>query len=104
MTNRLRNVNGRPMKSETQPQNRRPIPLKMEIVTTRAEAVVIATPVKSRARGAATEINAAPAVTFNARMSHSTYHLGLLKASPNLYSRVERTVCCCTEGVQPAGA
>src|SRR5579859_391376 len=104
ITNRLRNVNGRPIKSDTQPQNRRPMPLKMEMVTTRAEAVVSATPVKSCARGAATEINAAPAVTFNARISQSTYHLGVVSDSPRVYSRTERTVCCCTEGVQPAGA
>src|SRR5579872_3957921 len=104
ITNRLRKVNGRPMKSDTQPQNRRPTPLKMDIVTTRAEAVVSATPVKSCASGAATEINAAPAVTFNARMSHSTYHLGLLKDSPNVYSRTELTACSFTEGVQPGGA
>src|SRR5690348_16260695 len=104
ITNRLRKVNGRPMKSDTQPQKRRPAPLKIEMVTTSAEAVPAATPVKSCARGEATEIKAAPAVTFKARMSHRTYQRELLKDSPSVYSRVERTVCCCTEGVQPAGA
>src|SRR5260370_42700791 len=92
------------MKSDTQPQKRGPTPLKMEMVTTRAEATPRVTPVKSCARGAATEINPAPAVTFSARISQSTYHRGVRNASPTVYSRVERTVCCCAVGEQPAGA
>ena len=81
MTNILRKAFGRPIVSESQPQKRRPAPLKIEIVITRAEATPAATPVKATANGDATAMSAAPAVTFKARISQSTYHLGLLNAS-----------------------
>src|SRR5215469_8334648 len=104
MMKMLRKANGRPMKSDSQPQNKRPAPLKIEIVITRMEATPAATWVKAVASGEATEISAAPALTFKAKMSHRTYHLGLLNASPRVYSRTERVVCSLTVGVQPAGA
>src|SRR5713226_7396120 len=104
MTNRPRKVKGRVMVSESQPQNKRPTPLKTEIVLTRIVAVNASTPVNFCANGEATEISAAPAVTFNARMSHRTYHLGRRRASGSVYSRTERSACCRAEGVQPVGA
>src|SRR2546421_6117735 len=102
--NMLRKTKGRPMLSDSHPQNRRPTPLKIEMVLTMIAAVNAPTPVNFCANGEATEISAAPAVTFKARMSHRTYHLGKRNASGRVYSRVERSVCCRTEGVQPAGA
>src|SRR5689334_2731656 len=76
MMNMLRKVNGRVMASESQPQNKRPAPLKMPMTLTSSAAVTTSTPVNFCARGEATEITAAPAVTFKARISQSTYHLG----------------------------
>ena len=102
--NMLRKVKGRPMPSESQPQNKRPAPLKMPITLTSSAAVTAPTPVNFCANGEATEISAAPAVTFNASISHRTYHLGRRKASDNVKSRLERSVCCRADGVQPAGA
>src|SRR5205807_8509227 len=104
MMNILKKVKGRPMPSESQPQNKRPPPLKMPMTLTRVAAVSASTPVNFCANGEATEIKAAPAVTFNARMSHRTYHLGSFSASPRVYSRTERFACCRVEGVQPVGA
>src|SRR5215471_16508282 len=100
----LKKTKGRPMPSESHPQNRRPTPLKIEMVLTRIAAVKGATPVNFCANGEATEIRAAPAVTFKARMSHRTYHLGRRRAPASVYSRVERSAWCRAEGVQPAGA
>src|SRR5258707_200367 len=104
ITNRLRNVKGRPIKSEIQPQKRRPAPLKIEMVITSVEATPAVTFVKSTARGEATEIRAAPAVTFKARVSQSTYHLGEVRASRRSKSRVLRISRALTTGVQPGGA
>src|SRR6266699_2078251 len=102
--NKLKKVKGRPMASDSHPQNRRPIPLKIEMTLTMIAAVNASTRVKFCANGEATEISAAPAVTFNARMSHRTYHLGRRRASGSVYSRTERSDCCRAVGVQPAGA
>src|SRR5712692_4760864 len=104
MTNMLRKVKGRPIASDSQPQKRRPAPLKIEITITITEATPAATWVNVCANGEATEMRAAPAVTFKARMSQRTYHLGRRNASGSVYSRTERFVICRTEGVQPAGA
>src|SRR5260370_42288009 len=104
MTNKLKKVKGRPMPSDSQHQNKRPTPLKMEMVLTRIAAVNASTLVNACANGEATEISAAPAVTFNARMSHRIYHRGRRSASASVKSRTTRAVCCRTEGVQPAGA
>src|SRR5260370_21716100 len=90
MTNRLRKVYGRPIASESHPQKSRPRPLKIEMVITRIEATPSETPVKALASGAATDMRAAPAVTFNARMSHKTYQRGNLSASANVYARLVR--------------
>src|SRR5260370_10413618 len=79
--NKLKKVKGRPMLSDSHPQNRRPMPLKIEMVLTMSAAVNASTPVNFCANGEATEISAAPAVTFNARRSHRKYHLGLRRAS-----------------------
>src|SRR5260370_21678454 len=103
MMNMLRKVKGRPMPSESQPQNKRPVPLKMPITLTSSAAVTAPTPVNFCANGEATEISAAPAVTFNASISHRTYHLGRRKDSDKGKTRLERTVCCPAEGGQPAG-
>src|SRR5438552_8613330 len=84
MTNILRKANGRPIVSESQPQKSRPAPLKIEIVITRAEATPSDTPVSALANGAATEIHAAPAVTFKARISQRMYQLMLLNASSSV--------------------
>src|SRR6266849_10709708 len=102
--NKLKKVKGRPMLSDSHPQNRRPMPLKIEMVLTTIAAVNASTPVNFCAKGEATEISAAPAVTFNARMSHRTYHLGRRRASGSVYARTERSACCRAEGVQPVGA
>src|SRR5947209_18686136 len=83
--NMLRKVKGRPMASESQPQNKRPTPLKIEIVLTSSAAVAAVTPVNFTVNGEATEITAAPAVTFKARMSHKTYHRGRRTASARVY-------------------
>src|SRR6266568_1396474 len=104
MTNMLKKAKGRPMPSDNQPQNKRPTPLKMAMVLTSSEAVNTSAGVNFCANGEATEISAAPAVTFNARMSHRTYHLGRRRASGSVYSRTERSDCCRAVGVQPAGA
>src|SRR5712691_12360589 len=104
MTNMLRKAKGRPMASDNQPQKRRPAPLKIEMTMTITEATPAATWVNDCASGEATEMRAAPAVTFSARISHRTYHLGRRNASGSVYSRTERFVICRTEGVQPAGA
>src|SRR5438105_4640613 len=104
MANMLRKVNGRPIASESQPQNNLPILLKIEMTLTMIAAVNGRTPVNFCANGEATEITAAPAVTFNASMSQRRYHLGRRNASERVYSRTERSVRCLTEGVQPAGA
>src|SRR5579859_6588484 len=100
----LRKANGRPIVSDSQPQNRRPAPLKAPITLTIIEAVRAPTPVNCWARGEATEIKAAPAVTFKARMSQRTYQRGRRNASARVYSRVVRMACWRSEGVQPAGA
>src|SRR6184192_2092960 len=81
MMNMLRKVKGRPMPSESQPQNKRPAPLKMPMTLTSSAAITAPTAVNFCANGEATEISAAPAVTFNASISHRTYHLGRRKAS-----------------------
>src|SRR5207245_9567199 len=104
MMNILKKVKGRPMPSENQPQNKRPAPLKMPITLTSSAAVSAPTPVNFCANGEATEISAAPAVTFNASISHRTYHLGRRNGSDSVKSRVARSVCWRTEGDQPAGA
>ena len=41
MTNMLRKAKGRPMVSESQPQNKRPAPLKIPMTLTRKEAVLV---------------------------------------------------------------
>src|SRR6266567_399156 len=102
--NMLKKTKGRPMPSDSHPQNRRPTPLKIEMVLTMIAAVNGLTLVNFCANGEATEISAAPAVTFKARMSHRTYHLGRRRAPRSVYSRTERSACCRTEGVQPEGA
>src|SRR5579883_2178735 len=90
MTNRARKVYGRPIKSETQPQKSRPAPLKIEIVTTSVDATPAETRVNFCASGEATEMSAAPAVTFRARINQRMYHLGEVMASFRVYSRTLR--------------
>src|SRR6266516_7839178 len=102
--NMLRKTKGRPMLSDSHLQKRRAMPLKIEMVLTMIAAVNAPTPVNFCAKGEATEISAAPAVTFKARMNHRTYHLGRRRAPRSVYSRTERSACCRAEGVQPAGA
>src|SRR5947209_3336514 len=94
----LKKVKGRPIASESQPQNKRPTPLKIEIVLTSSAAVAAVTPVNFTVNGEATEITAAPAVTFRARISQRTYHRGRRTASASVNSRTERLVCCFSEG------
>lgn len=77
----LKKANGRPIASESQPQKSLPTPLKMEMTMTITEAVMAVTPVNFCASGEATEIKAAPAVTFNAKMSQRIYHRGVLNDS-----------------------
>ena len=57
------------------------MPLKIEMETTIIEAVLAFTPAKFWARGEATEIKAAPAVTLRARISQRIYQRGVDKAS-----------------------
>src|SRR5258708_22612037 len=104
MMNRLKKVKGRQMPSESQHENKGAAPLKRPMTLTSSAAVTAPTPVNFCAKGEATEISAAPAVTFNASISHRTYHLGRRNASSRVYSRRERSPCCRAEGVQPAGA
>src|SRR5579884_2530583 len=71
MRKRLRKVRGRVIVSESQPQKRRPTPLNIEMTLTIKAAVMGVTPVNFCASGEATEMSAAPAVTFSVKISQS---------------------------------
>src|SRR2546421_11641617 len=92
MMNMLKKVKGRPMPSESQPQNKRPAPLKMPITLTSSAAVTAPTPVNFCANGEATEISAAPAGKFYANNSHRGHHHGRGDTSGNVQTRLRPAV------------
>src|SRR5260370_39313312 len=69
--NKLKKVKGRPMLSDSHPQNRRPMPLKIEMVLTTIAADNASTPVNFCANGEATEIQPGPAVEHEAAKDHN---------------------------------
>src|SRR5689334_18937086 len=106
-TNWIRNIarktQRRVIVSESQAQNSRPAPLKIEMRMTMLLAVVASTPVISWAIGAACEMTMTPAVTFRKSMAHSTYHCQVRNDSCNVKSLPARWLTWTAEGVQPGG-
>src|SRR5260221_9314267 len=71
----------RPIASEDQAQNSRPMPLPMEMTPTMPAPTAALTPLISCAIGEACEMMLIPAVTFRKSIAQRTYHCQMDRAS-----------------------